>query len=87
MPVAALLALTSLGQPPSEAHAVQLVAVGGGLLVWLNAAYFQTHPPRGWRRPFEALLGVGQAAALLFCAVVLCGLWTKFLETMAAGAE
>ena len=87
LPIAALLALASLGQPSNEAHAVQAVALGGAALLWCNASYFQEHPPRGWRRPFEALLGVGQAVGLLFCAVVLSGLWAKFVETVTAGAE
>lgn len=86
LPVAALLALASAGQPPNEAHAVLALAAGGAILLWTNAAYFQVAPPIGWRRWFEASLGIAQAAGLLYCAIVVSGLWAKFVETLSAGA-
>lgn len=86
-PVAALLLLASLAQPPAEALAVRLLAGGGLLLVWVNAAAFAARPPRGARRALEALLGLAQASGLLFCVVVTGGLWARFVETLAVGAE
>ena len=85
LPIALLLALASAGQPPSEAHAVQALAAGGAMILWSNAAYFQVAPPLGGRRWFEGFLGIAQAAGLLYCAVVLSGLWEKFAETLSAG--
>ena len=86
LPVAALLGLTSLGQPPSEAHAVLGLAAAGAALLWINAAWFAARPPMGRRRWFEAGLSVAQAAAVLFCTVVLSDLWPRFVDTMASGA-
>jgi len=86
-PVAALLVLASFAQPPAEALAVRLLAFGGLLLVWVNSAAFAARPPRGARRVLEVLLGLAQASGLLFCAIIAGGLWTRFVETLAVGAE
>lgn len=87
LPVAGLLLLASLSQPDAEARAVRVLALGGLALLWANAAAFAARPPRGARRLLEVALGLGQAAGLLFCAIIAGGLWTRFVETLSVGAE
>ena len=87
LPVAALSALSSVVLPADERAAVLSVAGGGLALVFVNAVFFRLRPPRGVFRGVEAVLGVAQGAALLYCAVIACGLWTRFANTLANGAD
>jgi hypothetical protein len=85
-PVLLLMLAAAIAQPPEEARAVVWVALGGAALLWANGAYLRARPP-GRRWPLEALLGLAQAAALLYCAVIANDLWMKFAETLTNGAE
>jgi hypothetical protein len=85
-PVLVLMLLAAFAQPAEEAHAVVTVALGGVVLLWANGAFLRLRPP-GRRWPLEAVLGVAQAAALLYCSVIANDLWMKFAETLTSGAE
>jgi hypothetical protein len=56
-------------------------------VLWANGVYLRARPPRAARRLVETALGLAQAAAVLYCAVVLNGVWSKFYETLVMGAE
>lgn len=87
LPILLLLLASTLGQEPDEARAIATVSLGAFALLWLNGAYLRAHPPRGLGRVTVAVLGVLQAGALLYCALVANGLWAKFQDTLAMGAE
>jgi hypothetical protein len=87
LPVALLMVLGALRQAPPERDAVLCLTAGGMVLLWANAAYLQARPPGRLRAAAEVLLGLAQAAALLFCVVIANDLWMKFFETLVNGAE
>jgi hypothetical protein len=87
LPISVLLILAALGRPAAEARAITTVAAGGTAIVWTNALYLDASPPRGVARIVFALLGLVQAAGVLFCAIMSSGLWERFVDTLAAGAD
>ncbi len=86
-PVIGMLLLAALAQPPAQAKAVQLLALGGAFLVWANGALLSGARWTLPRRILESVLGLAQAAALLYCAVVAAGLWDNLVHTMIVGVE
>jgi hypothetical protein len=87
LPVAAVMLAAALAQPAEEAHAVCTVALGALVLLYAHGVHLRARAPATWVRVVEALLGLGEAAALLFIAVVANDLWMKFAETLTSGAE
>ena len=87
MPVVLVMLLAALSQPPEEARAVATVALGGAVLLWAHGAQLRAHPPSPLARFLLGAIGLGEAAALLYCAVVANDLWMKFAETLSNGAE
>ncbi len=86
-PLLGLVAVAGLTRPEGERFAVCGLALGGMALLWVNGAFLRRATLSGPRRGLEALLGVAQAAALLFCVVVWGGLWARLLDTLAGGVE
>jgi hypothetical protein len=87
LPLLLLMAAAASGQPPEEARAVRLLTFGAVVTLWLGGAYLRARPPAGGWRFLHGLLGVLQAAALLYVAVQGSGLWDKFHDTLVMGAE
>jgi len=87
LPVAAVMLLACLRQPAGEAHAVATVALGALVLLYAHGVHLRARAASAPARALEALLGLCEAAALLYCAVVASGLWARFAETLTSGAE
>jgi hypothetical protein len=87
MPLFVLMAAVAFGQPVDEGRAVRWLAFGAMGVLWLNGAYLRARPPRGAWRLVYGVLGLAQAAALLYVVVIACGLWDKFHDTLIMGAE
>jgi hypothetical protein len=87
LPVFVLMLLAALHQEGAERRGVVTLALGAMALLWANGAYLRASPPRGWAVLREAGLGLLQAGALLYCAIVVNGLWEKFHDTLLMGAE
>lgn len=87
LPVALVMLLAALGQPPEEGRAVITVAVGAVALLWAHGAQLRARPPGTAGRIFAGATGLLEAAALLYCAVIANDLWLKFAETLTSGAE
>jgi hypothetical protein len=87
LPLLLLMAAAASGQPAEEARAVRLLTLGALVTLWLGGAYLRARPPAGGWRFLHGLLGVLQAAALLYVAVQGSGLWDKFHDTLVMGAE
>lgn len=87
LPVVLVMLVAAMAQPPEEARAVVTVALGGALLLWAHGAQLRAHPPSTLARLLLGVIGLGEAAALLYCAVVANDLWMKFAETVSNGAE
>jgi len=85
LPVLLVLLAAAAAQEAPEARAVVSLSLGGAALLWLNGAWLRARPPR--RMALPALLGLGQALALLYCAMVWNGLWDKLVDTIAMGAQ
>lgn len=87
LPIALVMLAAAWAQSPEEAHAVVSVALGGMLLLYAHGVHLRS-VELSWRtRLVESVVGLGEAAALLYCAVVANGLWLKFSETVLTGAE
>jgi hypothetical protein len=84
LPILLLVLVSAAGQEEQEARAVITVALGSAVLLWLNGAWLRATPGRS--RLGKALLGAGQAASLLYAALVWNGLWEKLMDTIAMGA-
>ncbi|MBK7865391.1 MAG: hypothetical protein IPJ65_43700 [Archangiaceae bacterium] len=87
LPVLGVVLLASLAQPAEAALAVRVFALGALALLWANGVYLRARPPQRFARLREALLGVGQVVLLTYCALIVSGLWLKFLETLETGIE
>ncbi len=87
LPILVVTVAASFGPPEGEGRGALLLAIGAVALLWLNGAYFRARPPKGRWRIVHALLGLVQAAALLYVAVVMSGLWDKFYDTLEMGAD
>ncbi len=87
LPILFLITASALGQPADEGHGLLLLGIGGTLLLWLNGAYLRARPPARIWRIVHGLMGVAQAGALLYAAVVISGLWEKFHDTLVMGAD
>jgi hypothetical protein len=86
-PLLAVLAIAAAPRSADERFAVLAVAFGAAPLLWINGAYLRARSLRPLRRVAEAMLGVAQAAGVLFCAIVLSGLWDSVVNTWMAGVE
>jgi TolA-binding protein len=90
-PVAVLFVAAALTENRLVGWATTIIAVGGGLLVWLTAASHAAQLERGPMRVSERLwrsLGVVAAViALMFLAVQATGLTDLLLETLRSGPE
>jgi hypothetical protein len=86
-PLLAVLAIAAVPRVPEERFAVLAVALGAVPLLWVHGAYLRAHPLRPLRRVGEAVLGIAQAAGVVFCAVVVSGLWDSVVNTWMAGVE
>src|SRR5262249_4857607 len=87
LPVLLLSAIASLGAPAAEGRGVRALALSAVILLWLNGAWLRARPPAGAWRVVHAALGLLQAGALLYAAVVLTGLWDKLHDTIEMGAD
>ncbi len=87
LPVPLLMLVGSTALEVPERHTVITLALGGIALLWLNGAYLRARPPKGGGRVVQAALGIFQACALLYCAMIANGLWGKLVDTIAMGAE
>jgi hypothetical protein len=87
LPILLLMAAASFGQPAEEARGVRMIALGAVMMLWLNGAYLRARPPKGVWQVVHGAMGLGQAVALLYVAVILSGLWDKFHDTLVMGAE
>jgi hypothetical protein len=87
LPVVAMMLLAAAAQPPAEARAVSTVAVGALALLYAHGVHLRARPEARGLRVLEGGLGLLEAVALLYCAVVANDLWLKFAETLVSGAE
>ena len=81
-PVVLVVTLAGWGLQPGERGAVLSVVWAGFALLWASGAYWQGRAASRGRVALEVLLGLGQAAAVLYVSVVLNGLWGRFFETL-----
>jgi len=86
-PLLAVMIIAAAPRPPDERFAVFYVAFAAAPLLWVNGAWLRARPLRPLGRAGEALLGIAQACGVLFCAVVLSGLWDSVMNTWMAGVE
>jgi hypothetical protein len=86
-PLLVVLAIAAVPRVPEERFAVLAVALGAAPLLWIHGAYLRARPLRPLRRLGEAALGIVQAAGVVFCAVVVSGLWDSVVNTWMAGVE
>ena len=87
LPVAGVMLAAAFAQPASEAKAVATVAIGALVLLYAHGVHLRARAPSKRVRLLEGVLGLAEAAALLYCAVVANDLWMKFAETLTNGAE
>jgi hypothetical protein len=87
LPLAAIVLIISSTHPAEEGRAVATIALGGMVLLWVNAVYFRARPPRRGRAVLEGIWGVLQGAALLYCAIVANGLWSRLIDTLITGND
>lgn len=89
LPVLMAMGAASFGasQGEGEGRGVLVLAAGALALLWLNGAYLRARPPVGRWRYLHGALGLVQTAGLLYMAIVLCGLWDKFHDTIEMGAD
>ncbi len=86
-PILFLIALAALPRDAVERSGVLGAAFAGFVLLWVNGAYLKSRPLNAPRRVMEALLGLAEVAAALYCAIVASGLWDSVANTFAAGPE
>lgn len=87
LPVLLLIVAAAASQEEPEAHALVTLGLGSVVLLWLNGAWARARLPRGRERWAHVFLGVLQACAMLYCAMIGNGLWEKMKDTIAMGAE
>ncbi len=87
LPALAVIFICAFGQPADERRAVLVLAVGAMALLWVNGAWLRARPPRGAARAGQALLGVAQACAIFYCAIIAGNLWEKLIDTIQMGAD
>ena len=87
LPALLVILLASLSLEPAEGFAVVVLAPGAIALLWVNGAWLRARPPRGAARWGQALLGVVQACALFYCAIIASNLWEKLVDTWQMGAD
>jgi hypothetical protein len=87
LPVLLLIVAAAASQEEPEAHALVTLGLGSVVLLWLNGAWARARLPRGRERWAHAFLGILQAFAMLYCAMIGNGLWEKMKDTIAMGAE
>ena len=87
LPVAGVMLAAAFAQPAAEAHAVTTVALGSLVLLYAHGVHLRARTPSRGARVLEGVVGLAEAAALLYCAVVANDLWMKFSETLSNGAE
>ena len=81
------LAVAALSRPPAERTAVLLVCLGGLGLLWLTGSALRTRKLSAGARVAELGLAVFLAGNLLFCAIVVSGLWSRVADTFAGGVD
>jgi hypothetical protein len=86
-PLLVVALIAAAPRPSDERLAILSVALSAAPLLWINGAYLRARALKPMRRAGEALLGVAQASGVLFCAVVLSGLWDSVVNTWMAGVE
>jgi hypothetical protein len=84
-PLLVLMLAAALPRAPEERSAIALIALGGFVLLWVNGAWLKVHELSFSARVRESLLGLAQAAAALYCAIIASGLWDSVMNTFAAG--
>ena len=87
LPIFAIMIIAAFHQEADEGHAVIVLALGAMVLLWGNGIYLQVKPPRSFRRVLEAALALVQAAALMYCTIIVSDLWHKFYDTLVSGPE
>jgi hypothetical protein len=86
-PLLLLMLAAALPREAEERSAIAGIALGGLVLLWANGAWLKVHPLSFAARAREAVLGLAQATAVLYCAIVASGLWDSVMNTFAAGPE
>ena len=86
-PVLLTLCLAALSRPPAERTAVLVVCLGGLGLLWLTGAALRTRALSAGARAAELGLAVFLSGSLLFCAIVVSGLWARVADTFAGGVD
>jgi hypothetical protein len=86
-PLLVVMAIAAAPRVPEERFAVLAVAFAAAPLLWINGAWLRARPLPPLRRAGEAVLGLAQAAGVVFCAVVVSGLWDSVVNTWMAGVE
>jgi tetratricopeptide (TPR) repeat protein len=86
-PVLLTLCLAALSRPPTERMAVLMVCLGGLGLLWLTGAALRTRVLGRGARVAELGLAVFLSGSLLFCAIVVSGLWARVADTFAGGVD
>lgn len=87
LPLLAVLLLSSLRLDPASRRAMRSLMLGGAALLWINGAFLRSRPPVRAARLREGALGLVQAAALFYCAVVDANIWEHLVETLQTGPE
>jgi hypothetical protein len=87
LPVFAIMIIAALHQEADEGRAVIVLALGAMLLLWANGVYLQARPPKRLQRALEAALALVQAAALMYCTIIVSDIWAKFYDTLVSGPE
>jgi hypothetical protein len=87
LPVFVIMIIAAFHQEIDEGRTVIVLAVSSMFLLWANGVYLQARPPQRMRRPMEALLALVQAAALMYCSIIVTDVWHKFYDTLLSGPE
>jgi hypothetical protein len=64
-----------------------VLTLGAIAVLWTTTLHLRISRLNWKRRLVESGVGIAQACALLYCAIVFSGLWLKFVQTIMMGAE
>src|SRR5205814_942001 len=86
-PVLIVVLIASFWLAPDSASAVRIVVAGGLACLWAQGAFLRARPAGVVRRAATSVLGLAQAAVLVYSAVVVNHLWLKLVTTLSGAAE
>ena len=87
LPALVVILIAAFSQPADERRAVLVLGLGAMAVLWVNGAWLRARPPKHLARLGQALLGVAQALAIFYCAIIAGNLWEKLVDTIQMGAD